>query len=194
MLGPPLRRGPSHTQPSRSCAQHPPHASSRILRAQQPTQAKRIHAAHNTPHRGARRPDCTSHAAAAQRDSGPVRQRPMAAAAHTAGLPQPACARGRRRTGAALPLRGRGGGGSGATPTVKDTTTARLTSAKRTRTKAMTAVDSTVMDTMAAAAMDTMVAAVDSRGMAVTTTTWRRCRPQKTQPAVRGTQGRGRQQ
>ena len=58
----------------------------------------------------------------------------------------------------------------------------------------MTAVDSTVMDTMAAAAMDTMVAAVDSRGMAVTTTTWRRCRPQKTQPAVRGTQGRGRQQ
>ena len=51
----------------------------------------------------------------------------------------------------------------------------------------MTAVDSTVMDTMAAAAMDTMVVAVDSRGMAVTTTTWRRCRPPKTQPAVRGT-------
>ena len=57
----------------------------------------------------------------------------------------------------------------------------------------MEAVDTTAKDVMAAAATDTTAVgmmAADSPGVAVTTTMWRRCRPQIIQPAVRGTGAR----
>ena len=53
-------------------------------------------------------------------------------------------------------------------------------------------MDTTAKDAMAAAAMDTRAAAADSPGMAVTTTTWRWCRPLMAQPAERGTGARQR--